>query len=241
MLLVVLYGYQGADIDAEQLILAEQLFDATLVELGVVARGQPCMLVKGISAGSGLIWMLFGVESSLLLHVGVLGSRLVVIVGILWLVALLRLLLFPLSGWNLTGGLHLSVRAHFDCVRLILSLFNVPLSGLLLGCLLLMRVEVLSRLRSRGSGRCMMMACSSWPGLMLEESLRVGDVSRAWLAWCLPVPVRGFVVGGGTARFRVVRLGGPEVGLVAMSLMPVMRDVFDISGLFHSTLTRPWA
>ena len=65
MHLVVLYGYQGADSDVEQLALTEQLFDAASGELGVVARGQPCMLVgdfnveptnipclaKGISAG----------------------------------------------------------------------------------------------------------------------------------------------------------------------------------------------
>ena len=65
MHLVVLYGYRGADADAEQRALTEQLFDAALGELSVVARGQPCMLVgdfnveptkipclaKGISAG----------------------------------------------------------------------------------------------------------------------------------------------------------------------------------------------
>ena len=39
MHLVVLYGYQGADDDAEQLALTEQLFDAALGELSVVARG----------------------------------------------------------------------------------------------------------------------------------------------------------------------------------------------------------
>ena len=68
--LVVLYGYQGADADAEQLALTEQLFDAALGELSVVARGQPCLLVgdfnveptkipclaKGISAG---LWVDF--------------------------------------------------------------------------------------------------------------------------------------------------------------------------------------
>ena len=62
---VVLCGFQGADVDAEQLALTEQLFDAALGELCVVARGQPCLLVgdfnveptkipclaKGISAG----------------------------------------------------------------------------------------------------------------------------------------------------------------------------------------------
>ena len=67
MHLVVLYGYQGADADPEQLAVTDQLFDAALGELSVVARGrsQPCLLVgdfnveptnisclaKGISAG----------------------------------------------------------------------------------------------------------------------------------------------------------------------------------------------
>ena len=45
MHLVVLYGFQDADTDAEQLSLTEQLFDAALGELSVVARGQPCLLV----------------------------------------------------------------------------------------------------------------------------------------------------------------------------------------------------
>ena len=70
MHLVVLYGYQGADADAEQLALTEQLFDAAFGELSVVARGQSCLLVgdfnveptkipclaKGISAG---LWVDF--------------------------------------------------------------------------------------------------------------------------------------------------------------------------------------
>ena len=63
--LVVLYGYQGADGDAERLSLTDQLFDAALGELRVVAMDQPCLIVgdfnveptkipclsKGISAG----------------------------------------------------------------------------------------------------------------------------------------------------------------------------------------------
>ena len=71
MHLVVLYGFHGADSDAEQLSLTEQLFDAALGELSVVSRGQPCLLVgdvnveptkilclaKGISAG---LWVDFG-------------------------------------------------------------------------------------------------------------------------------------------------------------------------------------
>ena len=45
MHLVVLYGYQGADRDPERLALTDQLFDAALAELSVVAREQPCLLV----------------------------------------------------------------------------------------------------------------------------------------------------------------------------------------------------
>ena len=69
--LCVLYGYQGADTDSEQLALTDQLFDAALGELYVAALGQPCLLVgdfnveptkipclaKGISAG---LWVDFG-------------------------------------------------------------------------------------------------------------------------------------------------------------------------------------
>ena len=64
----------AADTDAEQLALTEQLIDAALGELSVVARRQPCMIVgdlnveatkipclaTGISAGSGLTWNLLG-------------------------------------------------------------------------------------------------------------------------------------------------------------------------------------
>ena len=63
--LVVLYGYQCADCEAEKLALTDQLLDAALGELRVVAREQPCLVVgdfnveptkipclaKGISAG----------------------------------------------------------------------------------------------------------------------------------------------------------------------------------------------
>ena len=65
MHLVVLYGYQGADREAEKLALTDQLLDAAFGELRVVAREQPCLVVgdpnveptkipclaKGISAG----------------------------------------------------------------------------------------------------------------------------------------------------------------------------------------------
>ena len=44
MHLVVVYGYQGAEDDAEKLSLTDQLFDAALSELAVISRGQPCVL-----------------------------------------------------------------------------------------------------------------------------------------------------------------------------------------------------
>ena len=52
MHLVVLYGYQGADSDAEQLALTEQLVDAALGELGVVAGDRPCLIVGDFKRGT---------------------------------------------------------------------------------------------------------------------------------------------------------------------------------------------
>ena len=122
MHLVVLYGYQGADSDSEQLALTEQLFDAALGERGVAARGQPSMhfgdfnveptkipcLAKGISAG---LWVDF--EEACALAAGLRpaptcwrdwsaggGHRR----KCFWLVALLLLLFFPAS-FSLTDGL----------------------------------------------------------------------------------------------------------------------------------------
>ena len=73
MHLVAVYGYQGADDDAEKLGLTDQLFEAVLCELAVVSRGQPCLfvgdfnveptkipcLLKGISA-----WLWIDLEAS---------------------------------------------------------------------------------------------------------------------------------------------------------------------------------
>ena len=62
--------------------------------------------------------------------------------------------------------------------------------------------------------------------LLLDDSLRIHDVSAAWMVWSGaaetavadayqfaggPVPFRGLALGRGAARFRVVWLGGPEV------------------------------
>ena len=50
--LVVVYGFQGADEDAEKLCLSNELFDAALCELAVVGRGQPCVIAKDFQCGA---------------------------------------------------------------------------------------------------------------------------------------------------------------------------------------------
>ena len=97
MHLEVLYGHHGGDSSAERLRLTDQLFDAALCELAVVARGQPCLIVgdfnveptkipcldKGISAE---LWVdLVGprpLGGSLLLLVSTHGTRTLEIGGI---------------------------------------------------------------------------------------------------------------------------------------------------------------
>ena len=100
MHLVVLYRYQGADSDAVQLALTEQLFHAALGELGVVSveHHQKTLLDWGFSAG---IWVDLDAAwalargSSLLSLVSVLGIPLMVIGGIYgWLYSCCRCGLF---------------------------------------------------------------------------------------------------------------------------------------------------
>ena len=211
MHLVVLYGYQGADTDAEQLDLTEQLFDAALGELGVVARRQPCLIVgdfnveptkipclaKGVSAGK-CTW-----ESSCRVE----PDR--------WIVP------------------HPAVRADFDCGRWTCGATQPTQRTPLWRASWLLAVD-----KSRGSksgevqrvweihdDRLQLMAGSEV--MLLDESLRADDVSRAWLVWSGaaegaladaygfaggPVLSRGLVWERGSARFRIVRLGGPKVG-----------------------------
>ena len=73
MNLVVLYGDQGADVDAEQLALTEHSFDAALSELGVVARGQPCLRVADFNgeptkipclSGGFSAWLWVGLQAA---------------------------------------------------------------------------------------------------------------------------------------------------------------------------------
>ena len=75
--------YQGADTDAEQLALTEQLFDAAaLVSLVLFARGQPCLLVGDFNVEPTKIPCLVKGISS----VRGIGVLLVVIAGISFMV-----------------------------------------------------------------------------------------------------------------------------------------------------------
>ena len=126
---------RGADRDAERLALTDQLLDAALGELGVVAREQPCLLVGDFNVEpprflawqkeswlvSGLIWKNLG----LWLLEGVLGlpvSRIwdlpSALVVILWWVALVAA---AISGCEVLVDRwvvpHFAVRTCFDYSR----------------------------------------------------------------------------------------------------------------------------
>ena len=176
--LVVQYGYQGADSDAEQLALTEQLFGAALSELGVVARGQPCLIVgdfnvepikipclaKGISAG---LWV--DLESAWAFACGcqpvvtckrAWGSarghrRDSMLVCTLAAAAVTSCTVVP-DRWIVP---HLAVRTHFErtrwTCRVTQPVQRTPLVG------------VPSLLRLREFGRYVMIGCSRLLGWML--------------------------------------------------------------------------
>ena len=242
--LVVLCGYQGADSDAEQLALTEQLFDAAMGELGVVARGEnnveptqmPC-LATGISAGLWVdlaaAWALAGGTQPAATCTRTWDSagdhRGEFMVGCPLAAAVVSSCRVELDRWIAP---HLAVRAHFDCVGWTCQVTQSAQRAPLWPASWLPAID-----KSRGSksvevqrvweiidDRLQFMARSV--ALLPDESLRVSDVSCAWLVWSGaaetavadayqfaggPVPVRGLVVVRDTARFRVVRLGGPKI------------------------------
>ena len=194
--------------------------------------------------------MAAGVRYLLLLVRGI-GMLLVVIVGISWLVALLLLLLFFPVRFSLIGGLHPILRFGLFLIAAggnvgLRSLLRVLLYGLLLGCLLLIRVGVPSQLRFRGFWEVFderLQYMSRHDALLLDASLDSGDVSRAWLVWSgaaeaaladayrfsgVHIPSRGLVLGRGSALFRVVRLGGHKVKKARGNVS----DVDDAAGVF---------
>ena len=169
-------GFQGADSDAEQLSLTEQLFDAALGEFSVVSRGQPCLLVgdfnveptkipcpaKGISAG---LWV--DMEEAWALAAGL---RPAVTCKRAWdsvgghrrdfMVGCPLTLCFLVRFWMIGGLLPILLFAPYLIVVgglvLLHRLSSVPPFGPLLGCLLLIRAGVPSLLRFGGFGRFMM-------------------------------------------------------------------------------------
>ena len=186
MHLVVLYGFQGADTDAEQLSLTEQLFDAALGELSVVARGQPCLLVgdfnveptkipclaKGISAG---LWV--DLEEAWALAAGLRpaatckrtwsaggGHRRDFMVGCPLAVAAVLSCKVQNDRWVAS---HLAVRTLFDSQAVqrtpLWPAFWLPVVD-----------------KSRGSKSVEVRRVCA---LLSDDSLDAGDVSRAWLVW----------------------------------------------------------
>ena len=203
-----LYGFQGADSDAEQLSLTEQLFDAALGELSVVSRGQPCLLVgdfnveptkipclaKGISAG---LWV--DLEEAWALAAGlrpavtckkawdsVGGHRRDFMVGCpLAVVAVLSCKVLN-DRWIAP---HLAVRTLFDCCRWTCSVTQVVQRTPLWPASWLPAVD-----KSRGSKSVevrrvwdiydeRLQFMSHRDALLLDDSLADGDVSRTWAVW----------------------------------------------------------
>ena len=195
---------KGTDSDAEQLALTEQLFDVALGELGVVARGQPCMLVgdfnveptkipclaKGISAG---LWVDF--EESWAFTYGlqptptcrrdwesVGGHRRVFVVGCPLAAAAVLSCKVQSDRWI---DPHLAVRTLFDCCRWKSRVSQLVSHTLLWPASWLPAVD-----KSRGSKSQVWevyderLQLMSWQDAQrLSESLDADDVSRVWLVW----------------------------------------------------------
>ena len=173
MHLVVLHGHQGADADPEQLALTEQLFDAALGELSIVARGEPCLVVgdfnveptkipclaKGISAG---LWV--DLEEAWALAAGPTptckkgwnasgGHRRDFMVGCPLTVAAVSSCKILSDRWVAP---HLAVRTLFDCCRWTCSVTQVVQRTPLWPASWLPAIEKNRRSKSRGFGRFMM-------------------------------------------------------------------------------------
>ena len=199
---------KGADSDAEQLSLTEQLFDAALGELSVVSRGQPCLLVgdfnveatkiiclaKGISAG---LWV--DLEEAWALAAGfgpavtckkawdsAGGHRGDFIVGCPLAVAAVLSCKVQNDRWVAP---HLAVRTLFDCCRWTCSVTRVVQRTPLWPASLLPAID-----KSRGSKSVevrrvweiyddRLQFMSRRDALLLDDSLAAGDVSRAWAVW----------------------------------------------------------
>ena len=208
MHLVVLFGYQGADCDAEQLALTDHLFDAALGELSVVARGQPCLLVgdfnveptkipclaKGISAG---LWV--DLEEAWALAAGLQptptckrdwtstgGRRRDFMVGCPFAVAAVLSCKVQADRWVAP---HLAVRTLFDCCRwccrVTQPVQRTPLwPASWLPAIDKGRVSKSVEVqRVWGVHDERLQFLSRQDALHLHESRDAGDVSCSWLVW----------------------------------------------------------
>ena len=233
MHLVVLYGYQGADRDPERLALTDQLLDAALGELGVVAREQPCLLVGDFNVEPTKIPCLAsgkvpGVTSKQDLGSS-FGSRRDFMVGCPRVAAAVSGCEVLTDRWVVP---HFAVRSSFDYSRW-LARVSLPVQRSPLWPV--SWLPVLDK--SRGSKAAEVqrvwdvyddrLQFMSWDdALNLDDSLARRDVSLAWLIWSSaveasladayrfaggPVPDNGLVLGRGVFRSRSVRLGGPKV------------------------------
>ena len=209
--LVVLFGYQGADREAETLALTDQLLDAALEELGVVAREQPCLVVgdfnveptkipclaKGTSAG---LWV--DLEAAWACASGrppgvtckrswdsAGGSRRDFMVGCPRAAGAVTGCMVREDRWILP---HLAVRADFQYSRWV-SRVSLPVQRSLLWPASWLPVLDKSRWSKSAEvqrvwgihdDRLQFMARDD--ALGLDEALEGGNVSRAWSIWSSP-------------------------------------------------------
>ena len=227
---VVLHDYQGADSSSEQQ-LTDQLLDAALSELAVVAGGQPCLLVS-----------VFNVEPTKILSLAKgISAGLWVDLEASWATASER---EPVVAWKRTWASdsgHLVEIFRFDALCPVGSFSERWVQP---------HLAVRSWFAAERWSGCVTQPCrftSLWPvscltaldksrdpksaevrrvwgiyderldlvsvddTLRLDAALGEGDVSKAWIVWsgaalvgadCLASgPERGFKVGRGSARF----------------------------------------
>ena len=203
----------------EQLSLTDQLFDAALAELSVVARGHPCMLVgdfnveptkipcqaKGISAG---LWV--DLEGSWALATGKQpsstcmrewgssgGTRRDFIVG--WPLSAAAVLSCTVQADRWIAP-HLAVLTLFDYERWSCCVTQPVRFSPLWPASWLLAID-----KSRGSTSVevrrvweiyddRLQFMSQRDAFLLNESLDVGDVSQAWLVWLLKLLLQMLVV-----------------------------------------------
>ena len=249
-----MYGYHGADRDAEQLSLTDQLFDAALGELGVVALDQPCLIVgdfnveptkipclsKGIFAG---LWV--DLESAWAFASGVSpsvtckrawddsgGHRRDFMVGCPLATAAVRSCSVQRSRWIVP---HLAVRASFAY-----SCWTCQVSQPVKRTPLWPASWLPAIDKTRGSKSVevqkvweiyddRLQFMSRGDALGLDNALLCGDVSSAWMIWSSAAEgalADAFRFAGGPVPDRGLVLGRGKVRIRTVRLGgPIVRSV----------------